>query len=175
MAYNPGGDGKTRVYGSWGRYYDIFKLELPRGAFGGDKWIEKYYTLDTLDWPSIGPNGNFPGTFIEDVNFRIPSNDPSCPECGAIDPDLKPFRQTEFTAGVERELKHDLAIGARYVHKNVDKPSRTSASSSRPRRGVLHRQPGLRRGDRHPRRRATRPAPRASVCTTASRLASQSA
>jgi outer membrane receptor protein involved in Fe transport len=119
-AYDPFGNGKTRVYGSWGRYYDIFKLELPRGAFGGDKWIEKYYTLDTLDWPTIGVNGNFPGTYIEESNFRIPSNDPSCPECGAIDQDLKPFRQTEFTAGVEHELAGSLAVGARYVHKNVD-------------------------------------------------------
>ena len=120
VAYDPFGNGKTRMYGSWGRYYDIFKLELPRGAFGGDKWIERYYTLDTLDWTQIGPNGNFPGRFIEESNFRIPSNDPSCPECGAIDPDLKPFRQTEFTAGIEHELFRDLSLGARYVHKNVD-------------------------------------------------------
>ena len=68
------------------------KLELPRGAFGGDKWIESFYTLDTPDWTQIGANGNFPGTLIEQVNFRIPSNDPSCPECGGIDPDLKPMK-----------------------------------------------------------------------------------
>ena len=119
--YDPFGDGKTRLYGSWGLYYDIFKLELPRGAFGGDKWIEKYYTLDTYDWPSIGTNGNFPGTYIEEVNFRIPSNDPSCPECGAIDPDLKPMRQQEFTLGAEREIASDLSVGARYVHKQLDR------------------------------------------------------
>ena len=57
--YDLKGDGKWKVYGSYGIYYDLFKLELPRGAFGGDKWIE-ILTLDTLDWPSIGPNGNFP-------------------------------------------------------------------------------------------------------------------
>ena len=68
------GDGKWKLYGSWGVFYDIMKLELPRGAFGGDKWIEQYYTLDTLDYLSIGANGSFPGTYIESVNFRIPSN-----------------------------------------------------------------------------------------------------
>lgn len=119
-AYDPFGNGKTRLYGSWGMYYDIFKLELPRGAFGGDKWIEQYYTLDNFDWTAIGPNGNFPGTFIESVNFRIPSNDPSCPECGAIDPDLKPMRQQEFTLGFEQELASNLSIGTRYVHKQID-------------------------------------------------------
>ena len=66
------GDGKWKAYGSYGVFYDIMKLELPRGAFGGDKWIERYYTLDTLDYLSIGPNGNFPGTFIESVELPYP-------------------------------------------------------------------------------------------------------
>jgi len=121
FAYDLKGDGRTKVYGSWGVYYDIMKLELPRGAFGGDKWIEHYYTLDTLDWTSIGPNDNFPGTFLEDVNFRIPSNDPSCPECGAIDPNLKPMRQQEAQFGMQHELRPTLSFGARYVHKQVDR------------------------------------------------------
>ena len=120
VTYDLKGDGRWKVYGSFGRYFDLFKLELPRGAFGGDKWLEKYYTLDTLDWASIGPNGNFPGTFIEQVDYRIPSNDPACPECGAIDPDLKPMRQTEFTAGLEHQLNSSLSLSLRYVHKTID-------------------------------------------------------
>ena len=47
-AYDVRGDGKWKIFGSWGLFYDFFKLELPRGSFGGDKWIEYYYTLDTL-------------------------------------------------------------------------------------------------------------------------------
>ena len=45
-AYDLKGDGKWKVFGSWGIFYDIFKLELPHGSFGGQKWIEYYYTLD---------------------------------------------------------------------------------------------------------------------------------
>ncbi len=48
FAYDINGDGRWKAFGSWGVFYDIFKLELPRGSFGGDKWIEYYYTLDTL-------------------------------------------------------------------------------------------------------------------------------
>ena len=121
FAYDVKGNGKWKLFGSWGVFYDIMKLELPRGAFGGDKWIERYYTLDTLDYLSIGPNENFPGTFIESVNFRIPSNDPACPECGAIDPDLKPMRQQELVAGIEHELSPRVSLGARYVHKQIDR------------------------------------------------------
>jgi hypothetical protein len=124
FAYDIKGDGKWKAFGSYGMYYDIMKLELPRGAFGGDKWIEHYYTLDSLDYLTIGntpANGNWAGTFIEDVNFRLSSNDPSCPECGAIDPDLKPMRQQELVGGIEHELGPRLSIGARYVHKQIDR------------------------------------------------------
>ena len=39
FAYDVKGDGKNKIYGTWGIFYDILKLELPRGSFGGDKWI----------------------------------------------------------------------------------------------------------------------------------------
>lgn len=121
FAYDIKGDGRWKAYGSWGMFYDLMKLELPRGAFGGDKWIESYYSLDTLDWQNIGVNGNFPGRFMESVNFRIPSNDPSCPECGGIDPDLKPMRSQEAVLGLDHELTSVMSVGARYVHKQLDR------------------------------------------------------
>jgi hypothetical protein len=73
------------------------------------------YTLDTLDWNLIladGPDGFTPGRFLEAVDFRIPSNDPSCPECGAIDPDLKPFKQQELVAGIDHEISPRMAVSA---------------------------------------------------------------
>ena len=121
FAYDIKGNGKWKAFGSWGVFYDTMKLELPRGSFGGDVWVEHYYTLDTLDWNTIGVNGVFPGRFLEDVDYRIPSNDPSCPECGAVDPNLKPFKQQELVGGVEHELGNRLAVSARYVHKQVDR------------------------------------------------------
>ena len=74
-AYDLRGDGKTKVFGSWGYFYDFFKLELPRGSFGGDKWIEDHYTLDTYDWPNLLASSSCPpscpGTFIR--YDRLPS------------------------------------------------------------------------------------------------------
>ena len=121
FAYDIRGDGRWKAYGSWGMFYDLFKLEMPRGAFGGDKWIESYYTLDTLNWTTIGVNGNFPGTLLEQVDFRIPSNDPAHPDHGGIDPDLKPMRSQEAVLGLDHELSSVMSIGARYVHKQLDR------------------------------------------------------
>ena len=53
-------------------------------------------------------------------DFRIPSNVGLGVEFGAIDPDIKPFRQTEFTVGGERDLGGGYLFSTRYTYKNVD-------------------------------------------------------
>ena len=121
FAYDINADGRTKVFGSWGVFYDIFKLELPRGSFGGDKWLEYYYTLDTVDWRNLTGGANCPpaceGRLLRGpVDFRHPSFGSD-----AIDPDLKPMKQQEATAGVEHQLNDVVAVSARYVHKQVDR------------------------------------------------------
>ena len=120
-AYDLRGDGRTKIFGNWGVFYDIFKLELPRGSFGGDKWLEYYYTLDTPNWTNLVDGANCPpacpGTLIRGpIDFRHPSFGED-----AIEPDLKPMRQQEASAGVEHQLSNFIALTARYVHKQVDR------------------------------------------------------
>ncbi|MGH9364623.1 MAG: carboxypeptidase regulatory-like domain-containing protein [Thermoanaerobaculia bacterium] len=123
FAWDPAGDNKTKVYGSWGYFYDIIKLNMPRGSFGGDKWLEWYYTLDTFNWntltdaPACPPT--CPGTLLRGpINFRLPSNIPGSDPPG-IDPNIKPFKLQEYTFGVERELNPVMSVSARYVHKDI--------------------------------------------------------
>ena len=121
FAYDVKGDGTWKVAGSWGVFYDIFKLELPRGSFGGDKWLSYYYTLDTYDWPNLVNNTNCPpacnGTLIRGpIDFRHPSFGED-----SIDPDLKPMRLQEATISVDHQLNERMAVSARYVHKQVDR------------------------------------------------------
>jgi hypothetical protein len=121
FAYDLAGDGKTKLYGNWGIYYDIFKLELPRGSFGGDKWWEYYYALDTPDWTTLDPAGcppACPGRLLRGpIDMRHPSN--AVGE-GTIDRDIKPMKMQEVAFGLERELGKHLAMGARYIHKQID-------------------------------------------------------
>ena len=120
FAYDVLGDGKWRAYGSYGKFFDVTKLEMPRGSFGGDKWIESYSTLDTYAWDQIGVNGAFPGTFLEAINFRFPSNAPGAEQQGGgIDPNLKPVEQWEVTLGLDHELSSTMSVGVRYVHKDL--------------------------------------------------------
>ncbi|MDQ3212836.1 MAG: TonB-dependent receptor, partial [Acidobacteriota bacterium] len=121
VAYDIKGDGRTKAFGSWGVFYDIFKLELPRGSFGGDRWLEYYYALDTFDWTSLTASPSCPpacpGRLLRGpIDFRSVSLD-----ADHIDPDLKPMKQQEATFGVEHQLGNVLAVSARYVHKQVDR------------------------------------------------------
>ncbi len=131
FAYDVTGNGLWKVYGSYGRYFDITKLEMPRGSFGADHWITYYWTLDTFNWPSIkcqeGPTG-CPGTFIEQVDNRHAANaaDPNLTaffghEQNTIEPNLKPVQTGELTFGLDHELSGKMSIGVRYTHKWLDR------------------------------------------------------
>ena len=139
-AYDLTGDGKTKIFASYGWFFDRFKYELPRGSFGGDFFHNFYFEIFPGDgrFDSLTPQrligsygavigGNCPvtppaGSRVRcDLDFRIPSNAGLGIENGAIDPDLKPFRQSEFTAGFERELWGNFLLSGRYSHKQVDR------------------------------------------------------
>ena len=80
FAYDIKGDGKWKAFGSWGVFYDIFKLDVGLGSFGGAKWVEWYFTLDNPNYESLNANENCPpacsGTFITKSDLRQTSLDP---------------------------------------------------------------------------------------------------
>ena len=142
-AYDPSGDGKTRIFGSFGLFYDRLRFDLPRGSFGGDVFRRDYFPILSTNpqfdyYTTARILGNFTdpigggnpstqgGLSIFQADFRIPSNIP--PEqftalglpIGGVDPDLKPFTQSEVTFGVERELSRLFVVSARFTRKNVE-------------------------------------------------------
>ncbi len=129
VAYDLKGDGRFKLYGSYGVFYDNTKLELPRGSFGGAKWVDWFFALETFDWPSIaetcvietnavtaGPPPGCPGELLFAVDRRRPANDPENP---TIDPNLEPFESNELTVGIEHVIGPRTSIGLRYVHKEI--------------------------------------------------------
>ena len=140
FAYDLFGDGKTKVFGSYGQFYDRVKFALPRGLFGGDIFLEDYFEIfpgesaSTFDINNVV--GGFTGSSVCPAsgfivagarsrcqrNLRVNANEPGASpyQNGAVDPNLKPFRQTELTFGAERQISRDYVFRARYTYKNVD-------------------------------------------------------
>jgi hypothetical protein len=112
FVYDVLGDSSLKVFGSYGVYYDVFKLGMAIGSYGGFKWISDYYTLDTYDWKRIGVNGYYPGTYIRAKNEREPAFD-------LTDPDLKPVAQSEVSFGAEKKLGENLSASVRLVYKHL--------------------------------------------------------
>jgi hypothetical protein len=145
------GDGKNKIFASYGWFYDRFKYELPRGSFGGDFYRRDYfemlpargvrfsnYSVGTIlgtvpdraggNCPTpANPDAPWPtlgnGYSICQDDFRVPSNliGGSIFEFGGIDPDIKAARQSEYTIGFERSLTSSLLLSARYTHKQLDR------------------------------------------------------
>jgi carboxypeptidase family protein len=117
-AWDVAGDGRWKVHGSWGVFYDIFKLTLPQAAFGGGQFMLYSFKLETYDWPSLVSSPDCPpacpgGEARPPIRF-----DPSFEN---LDPDLDPMRLQEVTVGVEHQVSPHLAVSARFVHKQLDK------------------------------------------------------
>ena len=131
FAWDIKGDGRWKSYASFGRFFDITKLEMPRGSLGGEQWHQYYWTLDTLDWKSIncqeGTTG-CPGRLLEVSTLRFGSNEADNPETvdvmlkyfgevrNVIQDDIKPTQSQEFTIGLDHELGRSTSVGVRYVH-----------------------------------------------------------
>jgi len=107
------GNGRMKAYGSWGRYFDWVKYELARGSFGGDTWLIRYRSLDTLDVYNLNLT-NMPG---RDLWGGI--RDRRVPNFDTIDPDLKPMYQDATNVGFEYQLTTTTVFGVNYVHNKL--------------------------------------------------------
>jgi carboxypeptidase family protein/TonB-dependent receptor-like protein len=124
FAYDLFGDGKTKIFGSYGKFNDRLKYNLPRGLFGGELFLEDFFEiLPGQAYTSFTFDNILGGRSRFQRNLRVASNDPAAviTNGGAVDPNLKPFSQTELTFGAERQLGSDYVLHVRYTFKNVDK------------------------------------------------------
>ena len=133
VTYDPFSDGRTKVFASWGKYFDVMKYELPRGSFGGDKWVDYWFTWDNPDVNVNNAAGCRTGT--NTVTER-----PTCPGGTLleafdqrynaaqdldqfVDPNLKPMEEHELQLGANREFNWgtmgNVVLGARYIHKDL--------------------------------------------------------
>jgi outer membrane receptor protein involved in Fe transport len=125
FAWDVFSDAKLKVYGSYGTYYDITKLAMPRQSFGSAHWISYLYPLDSIDYPAITAACS---TSVNDPLDNV------CPHLGspvsldlrhptdprdAIDPDLQPMENRAYQLGAEYMLTPKIVLGARLVNKTL--------------------------------------------------------
>jgi hypothetical protein len=128
-AYNLLHNGKVKVFGSYGQFYDIMKMNIIRA--GSDYMHNCVYAMDDPDYTKITPthpvgggcpaSGPAPGVtvgrFIENFNGRTARGDPRDP---GISPTIKPMKQHEFVTGVDWAINGTWTLETRYARKRLD-------------------------------------------------------
>ena len=118
-SYDVFGDGKVRLFGSWGRYFDWTKFDLARTVFGGEIWKTYYRSLDTLDVFSLNLN-NMPGRDLWNPGVTEFRNQRSAVAgLNSVDPELKPTSQDQWSLGADYQWSTNTLVGVRYVHQNL--------------------------------------------------------
>jgi hypothetical protein len=118
--YDVFGDSSLKVFGSFGIYYDVMKLYMAEGAYGGFKWWTSYYNLDNPQWWNIAASGDISnredqaagGKYMGSRNWRTTSWD-------TTDTDLNPVSQSEMSFGAEKKMTEEISVSARFVYKHL--------------------------------------------------------
>ena len=140
-------DGKLKLFGGYGQFYDQMKLNVAISSFGGQYWDNCVYAVNDNNYaainpifnsgsparycpggdtstPAVFPNGVAPAntTFIENLNQRaFPT---TCQTCSAVQegvaPNLKPYEQHEALLGADYQLTRTVALEVRYDRRRLD-------------------------------------------------------
>ncbi len=108
VSWDPWGDGKTKGFLSWGRYYDKLFLQSLALEQGPDQ-LSRYYTFD-LDGMN-SQNGN-PDHQIGPVISTSPASITS------VDRDLSTPYSDELTLGFEREIAPEVSVRLTYIRRD---------------------------------------------------------
>ena len=138
-------NGKMKVFGGYGEYYDQMKLNVAISSYGGQNWEECWLALmqpslagvdpafnsggrycvgtttsPTVNWGAGGaPSGL---TFLEGQNNR--ANPTTCSTCSVTEegtaPGLKPYAQHDSNFGIDYQIAPNIAFEARWDRRRLD-------------------------------------------------------
>lgn len=106
VSWDPWSDSKTKVYGTWSRFYDKLFLQAVVGEEGPDA-IYRYYFRDEDGLTATG----VPNATVGNTISKAP------PNFTQVDRGLRTPYVDEWTVGFERELAPELAIRMTYINR----------------------------------------------------------
>jgi len=102
------GNGKSKLFGHWGRFYETIPMDIVIRSFGGEVTAFIYNFSDDPNDVSGLPSGARPSrSSILGGGFS------------AVDPDLKGQFLNEYVIGAEYEVATDLSLGVKFIRRDL--------------------------------------------------------
>src|SRR5439155_15486889 len=118
-AWDVRGDGRWKVSGSFGLFYDIVKLSMTQSATGANIFFVTAYKLDDPDYTKLSKtNPGALGAQIGRYDNRKILITPDGKWAG-INKDVKPSASREFTVSLDHQLSARVTAGLRYTRKDL--------------------------------------------------------
>jgi hypothetical protein len=138
-------NGKMKIFGGYGKFYDQMKLNLAISTFGGAMWEQCWFGLMDPTLAGITPQFNGGGQYcvgtgsnaqvnwtsagqpsslyyLESQNMR--TNPTTCSTCTlteeGVAPHLKPYQQHDTNFGIDYQINPVLAFEARWDRRRLD-------------------------------------------------------
>ncbi len=113
------GDGRWKVSGSFGLFYDIVKLSMTQSATGANIFFVTAYKLDDPDFTKL--NKATPGALGAQIGRYDNRKILITPDgkWAGINKDAKPSASREFTVSLDRQLSPQMVAGVRYTRKDL--------------------------------------------------------
>ena len=111
VTYDVLGNGKSKVYASWGRFLSKIPNDLAARSLSADAGLSRADYFDAgLTRPV--PNGTLAAGQTQHLILAGLT-------AATFDPDAKPTYQQEFLGGFEFEAARSLSLGVRFIHRTI--------------------------------------------------------
>ncbi len=107
VVWDPASDHKTKVFGSFGYFYEQIPMDLVIRSYS----YERQPVIYNFDGTSIVPNDGAAAIAADKNNIKGGFSEPA-------DPNIKGQYLREFLFGAEREVMPNVAVGAKYIYRN---------------------------------------------------------
>jgi Carboxypeptidase regulatory-like domain/TonB dependent receptor-like, beta-barrel len=110
-AYDATGNGKTKIFGNWGRFFARIPNDVAARHLSRDDLTTRADYFDAALTLPIPPGVTAGGV----TNHYLLQN----PVPGLVDPDARMSYINEFALGIEREVMANTTFGIRYLYRNI--------------------------------------------------------
>jgi len=121
--YDPTGQGRSKIFASYARYYENVPLGMAEGLF-----VQRPFTLSAVPKSVCDPADPAKIEACLDPKNRLTFGAPSSPnrqwgfyygDRAPVDPELEAQSMDEITAGGEYQVFHNARVGGSYTHRSL--------------------------------------------------------